>query len=1162
MVRRMKRKRIMAIVLASFVLMQQLGVQATVSGGDVATVSSGDVAVVSDSGETTVSSGDVADTTVSGGDGSTVSDGDGSVSEGDNTPEDTTPPELKLTLKAGEEEVPVGSWYSEAIESNEGKTLVIYAEAKDSSTIKEIKFFTDKACTQEAAPLISAKEAETDGTVQIKECVITGEQNQKYYVRATDSKDNTITKSIQVKIDNTAPKDEVLVAFCGTKDMLVEFKDSESGVQEYVFSKKEGTVYDKEKISLELTAEDGETDSKISSGIGKVSFVLETREEVTGEVKREAVSLEAAGNNKSSVRFVLPDRGEEIFEKSFRICDLVITDKAGNTYPESENGQIIGMQDQVVYYVDNKAPEVMYRYGTETLTAGSVEETEEGKVQYFNEPFTSQVSITDANLTQAGVANVTVEGNAQAEIIRESQGEEDMFKTVDRFRYILNEEGSYQLCTVAEDLLHNGTEKKSDTIVVDTTAPEVSVFVCDNTGAVIEDYADRYFSENMTVRVQIKDRYLDTESVEAVILSTSISGEDTSIVLEPGNGTWEDGVYTNEYQLTGEGCYRVQVNCKDKAGNTGGETTEAFYMDKTAPVVEIVYDKKEAKNKFYYNSARTATVTVTDYFFDTTKAEFMVKSVYGNQPVIGEWQHAQTENNEPYTYSVTVRFEEDDVYDFSFSCTDQTGQQSEPVEEEHFVIDKTAPVVEYQFDYNEASHEHFYNQARTATIAIDDISFEEQLVEVTKGEHEKAESLPALTEFSGKGRVHTASMKFEKDGVYQFAAQAEDLAGNKAEVVSCPLFVLDMTAPEVILSGVENFSANNKVVQAKLEYRDKYLYDADTFLQITGYENGIVSRNFTKEALDEGYLVSFEDFPYTQDMDDLYTMQVLIKDYAGNETKEELVFSVNRFGSVYVLTDATKEALAGYYLAQPAEIVITEINVDDLQTRQITGSRDGETVTFVEKEDYTVHKQGTETTWKSYSYVLPADNFEKEGHYAVTVSSYDKANNSSDNHTKGTEINFAHDCTAPSIVVSGLENQGVYNTNELTVRTDIQDNMGVNLVTVFEEEQVLLEYDAAKLSENYGAFSFTLEEKEEPRDIRIVAMDMAGNEQEQTYEEVLVTTIVSPPKEDMPPMAAAVSSQTQVSETVSLGWLLIPIVSAIPVGTVVWYLMKRNKRSQ
>ena len=123
-------------------------------------------------------------------------------------------------------------------------------------------------------------------------------------------------------------------------------------------------------------------------------------------------------------------------------------------------------------------------------------------------------------------------------------------------------------------------------------------------------------------------------------------------------------------------------------------------------------------------------------------------------------------------------------------------------------------------------------------------------------------------------------------------------------------------------------------------------------------------------------------------MDDMYTMEATVYDLAGNSSEASVIFSVNRFGSVYTFSDAT-DALVGdngkYYTNEEQEIVVTETNVDTLEFREITKNLNGSLNTMAEGEEYTVSESGTDVSWKQYTYTIPKENFEEEGTYILTI---------------------------------------------------------------------------------------------------------------------------------------------------------------------------------
>ena len=86
-------------------------------------------------------------------------------------------------------------------------------------------------------------------------------------------------------------------------------------------------------------------------------------------------------------------------------------------------------------------------------------------------------------------------------------------------------------------------------------------------------------------------------------------------------------------------------------------------------------------------------------------------------------------------------------------------------------------------------------------------------------------------------------------------------------------------------------------------------------------------------------------------------------------------------------------------------------------------------------------KKRTRAGWKTYTYKIGRHNFQKEGNYTVTLSSKDRAENRGNNKIKGEEINFVVDQTAPTVVVTGIENHGKYKESSKKMTIYTEDNL-------------------------------------------------------------------------------------------------------------------------
>ena len=220
---------------------------------------------------------------------------------------------------------------------------------------------------------------------------------------------------------------------------------------------------------------------------------------------------------------------------------------------------------------------------------------------------------------------------------------------------------------------------------------------------------------------------------------------------------------------------------------------------------------------------------------------------------------------------------------------------------------------------------------------------------------------------------------------------------------------------------------------------------------------------------------------------------------AGNVTKEEIVFSVNRFGSYYVFGDKLKNINDKY--AKKAEgIEITEINVNKIKSRSITLTVNGVPKTLVEGVDFKVVSDEKEADWKQYKYVFSDSLFEKDGSYIISIASEDEAGNknNSDNADKESEIKFGVDATAPIVATVNFEANSYYSSNGIDFVISVKDNLLLDSVKVYVNGTEL------SVTQDEEMFSFRMPESNRRQTLKIVATDKAGNETIESIEGILV----------------------------------------------------------
>ena len=611
----------------------------------------------------------------------------------------------------------------------------------------------------------------------------------------------------------------------------------------------------------------------------------------------------------------------------------------------------------------------------------------------------------------------------------------------------------------------------------------------------------------------------------------------------------------------------LKIKAVDNAGNQTVKE-EHLSIDITRPRVTLSFDNNRVENEFYFKENRTALITVEERNFSQDSFKILITDpAEGKDGRLLEVERDSFQkvsgSGDSTRWESRIYFNKDGDYQLSITGEDLAGNVMEDLVYAEgtqaaldFTVDKTAPVLSVSYDNNTANHEFYYKEGRRAEISIEEKNFRSDLVDysVLKDGGREAHG-SALSSFSGgEGRgnaelLHKASISYEEDGDYQFNIRVKDLAGNEALAYPEDHFVIDRTAPNLTISDILNESANKGEVSPKISYGDRYLDQDALSLKLIGevhgehelssQQGGSISIARTdalnlpmqksmeetespkqKEEEKEGIVyqssaggeegnLSFQNFPEEPDTDDVYRLSAKIVDMAGNETTEELWFSVNRFGSTYLLSDRAK-ALQGTYQKEGEEILISEINADEVLSSALTLYRNEEKHALSEGAEYQTTRSGGNGKWYRGDYLIKKDNFDKEGLYHLQISSQDKAGNlaSTEQTERGAELRFGIDRTPPRILLSNVDNQGVYRGDSLDLDLSVQDNLWLEQVDATVDGTEELSWKDKSLQEAVAKDSFPLQisgEKGKRHKLLVVARDAAGNESRKEVSDFVIT---------------------------------------------------------
>lgn len=591
--------------------------------------------------------------------------------------------------------------------------------------------------------------------------------------------------------------------------------------------------------------------------------------------------------------------------------------------------------------------------------------------------------------------------------------------------------------------------------------------------------------------------------------------------------------YGYEFQLSADSkvsAKDIKVKLTDNAGNESNELgyndaildnkkntnidVEELAATTTAPTISTSWNTTAASNGKYYNVNRTLTVTIHAPFFEYTQA-YLGDKVFATVTKDGGSYRTLTpgdfksQGND--TWVATVDFTEDGDYEVSnVNVQDILGRGSTAAGDT-FTIDKTAPKLNVSWNTEAAQNGKYYNAARTATITVEEHNFDPNLfkIEAPVSAGNGDEATPAqIGGWSSNGDTHTATVTFPGQGVYTLSVSGEDLASNKSESYTSPEFVIDTIKPKIDIQNVVNRTAYAGEVAPTAAVHDTNLADGTTIeVSKISYPlskddpNPYAGAAINTSATDKS--VSYLNPAKTKGNDGVYTLTVQAIDLAGNTESEAVTWSVNRFGSTYVISDNTGKMLDQYLKSsKTTDVKVTEINpsgLDDNKT-SVELTRDTKNTTLKSGDNYTTDSD-TSSGWSEYNYTVSKSNYDKDGAYRVLFHSEDAAGNSSENTMEGknakksgaaAEINFAVDDTAPIASFVDLASNGKYEESSHKAKVSFEDNLKLSKAQIKVNGKTVATFTADQL-EKSPIREFTLDGSSSKQDVTVVAWDAAGN---------------------------------------------------------------------
>ena len=1014
---------------------------------------------------------------------------------------DITPPDAKLTpqnpAKTREENGETVYVYNQSA----GENVAVKLDVSDGgdSGIASVEYWIEK--DGNAGPSTTCTTLEGIPSEILVNTAVNNSSNVVVHVRVTDNAGNSDIDSVKLDIDMTPPTIEIKL----DKDEGSSFNAKYTAT---ITITERGNHLDKDAVESAINIEirDANYNYIPIDNASDPHYTMVTKCE--------------AGDTPDGDRYIVTIAFAK--DGNYKLGMTGITDLAGNENPGiSWNGGQTSGQNEDSFGFDNTLPVGTVIWSAGAGKGGSSDKLQEGTdISYYNGNVT--VTFDEDETDIAGLDYIQyylVYGDT-----KQSWTELDNLKPeVWSEKIPGNNVGAWSLpltpnqkVTVYVKLVDLGDKVNyisTNGMILDDTPPSV-----DKLEPEVEP-TTRIYTEDVKVNISVTDPIGKapggTEGLisgldDVVVTIRDQDGSGDGVAADVQWTTKNDGIWEGWFMVDSEAFNSNNVEVKavttDNAGNQD-EKIILLAIDTTKPTIRVTYTDHGAENNGYFNGRRTAIIEVTERNFTPENISITVNDVDAK---IGNW--TKTGTGDQTVHRAEIPFNEDGTYTLKVvSCKDDAGQAADPVGADVFTIDMTAPVITVNYNNNDVQNDRYFKEPRVATITIKEQNFDENKVTITQTAAQGG--VTPNVAWAHNGDTHVATLTYSVDGVYTFDITASDLAGNpSAEAafngVAGKDFVIDTTYEDMVtIGGVANGKAYGygetpiPTVQIGDINLDEY------GIKLTGIQKGK-----TIDLTDQVYALlnagaqevngTFNIFQVVQDLDGIYTLSVYGLDKAGNEDREEVTFTVNRFGSVYVYNDYLMGLIANGGARTPKlteDLVITEYNAVKLLAGSLVieitcDGRPLENPIYEATPEINDSVAVGDSGWYQYRYTISKDNFTSDGVYKITVSSKDAAGNAAENNNyEGMSITFRVDSTAPEITsIVGLE-ETIIDAAEVTVKYTAYDTMGLKSIQVYVDGVLVDEVTdfSADLS-NYSG-SFTLTEKSAVQHVRIVVEDLSGN---------------------------------------------------------------------
>lgn len=302
--------------------------------------------------------------------------------------------------------------------------------------------------------------------------------------------------------------------------------------------------------------------------------------------------------------------------------------------------------------------------------------------------------------------------------------------------------------TLVDRASHEST--KSYKLSIDKTKPEIEITYKNN-----DVQNGKYYQDDRTATVTVRELNLSTPAqfnITALCDKTDIKPSEQALAelikktydkknfekfhKEAG----EDGKRTEYYEFIFEipaktqGDYEITASVTDNSGNKSDyNRVDRFSVDTTTPFITVTFDNDQSRNGNYFATKRTATITVTDRYFDATQSPVVINSTDNGDKISAPSQSGWSKQNSKYEQSCTVDFSKDGKYSFTVDTTDLSGKQATQYTVSDFIIDNTDPTIKLYINNEEVKdgENRAYIDEVMPKVVVEDTNFSQTDTKVT-----------------------------------------------------------------------------------------------------------------------------------------------------------------------------------------------------------------------------------------------------------------------------------------------------------------------------------------------------------------------------------------------------------------------------------------------